>query len=125
MFESAEMTRGLSGLAGKGLVRHDQVYQGPLRHRRWSFGEPRLCIVVPCGAGNVQVNPRSISRKLANKPRASDTAATFAASDILYVREAAFDEFAILVIHRHLPHFFARGFGGSEQFIGESLVRAE
>ena len=42
-------------------------------------------------------------------------AAAFAAADVLDVGEAAFDEFAIFVVHGHLPHFFADGFGGRRE----------
>ena len=52
-------------------------------------------------------------------------AAAFAAANILNVGEAALDEFAILVVHRHLPHFFAGGFGAGKQLVGPGLIGAE
>jgi len=56
---------------------------------------------------------------------AGDGAAAFAAADVLDVAYAALDEFAIVVVDGHLPHFFAGGFGAGEQFVGEILIRAE
>src|SRR5262249_41066432 len=80
--------------------------------------------VVPGGACDIEVNPRRVACKFADEPCAGDGAAALAAADVLNVGEAAFDEFAILVVHRKLPHFFAGGFGGGEELVGPALVGA-
>ncbi len=99
--------------------------EGAEGHASGAFGEPGLGVVVPGRAGNVQVNPRRVACEFANEPSAGDGAAAFAAADVLNVSEAALNEFAILVIHRQLPHFFADGFGAGEELLGPGLVGAE
>src|SRR5262249_39834506 len=91
----------------------------------WAFCEEGLGVVVPCRSGDIEVNPRRVTRELADEPSASDGAAAFAAADILNVRETPLDEFAILIVHRHLPHFFTCGFGRSEELVSPRLVRTE
>src|SRR4029077_4548596 len=58
-------------------------------------------------------------------PGAGDGAAAFAAADVLNVREAALDEFAILVVHRQLPHFLADGLGAGEELVRPGLIGTE
>src|SRR5450755_1951994 len=69
--------------------------------------------------------PGGVAGEFADEPGAGDAAAAFAAADVLNVGKAAFDEFAVLVVHGHLPHLFAGGFGGGEKLVGEGLVGAE
>src|ERR1700722_7248866 len=107
------------------LIGHDQMDQGAQRYGGGAFGQPRFCFVVPGRAGDVQVDPRSVASELTDKPRAGDAAAPFAAANILNVGKAAFDELAIFIVHRHLPHFFAGSFGGGEKFVGKGLIAAE
>src|SRR3984885_555183 len=70
------------------------------------------------------MDPGSVAGEFADEPGAGDTAAAFAAADILNVGEAALDEFAVFVVHRHLPHFFADGFCGGEELVGPGLIGA-
>src|SRR5882724_47031 len=90
-----------------------------------AFGEPRLGVVIPGGAGDVQVDPRRVAREFADEPSTGDGTAAFAATDVLDVCKAALDEFAIFVVHGQLPHFFTNGFGAGEEFVGPGLVGAE
>src|SRR5215471_2431883 len=90
-----------------------------------AFGEPGLGVVVPGSAGDVEVNPWRIAREFADEPRTGDGAAALAAANVLNIRKAALDEFAIFVIHRQLPHLFAGGFGGSEKLVRPGLIGAE
>ena len=99
--------------------------QGAKGDTRGAFGEPGFGVVVPGSARNVEVNPRSVAGKFADEPGAGDGTAAFTAADILNVGEAAFDEFAIFVIHGHGPHFFAGGFGAGEKLVCPGLVGAE
>src|SRR3974390_1479169 len=71
------------------------------------------------------MDPGSVAGEFADEPGTGDGAATFAAADVLNVGEAALDVFAVLVVHGHLPHFFADGFGASEEFVGPGLIGAE
>src|SRR6266852_5327156 len=99
--------------------------QRPEGHTRRAFCQPRLSVVIPSGAGDVQMDPRRVACEFANEPSARDGAPSFAAADVLNVSEAALDEFAILVVHRQLPHFFADGFGAEEELLRPDLVGAE
>src|SRR4249920_2411370 len=91
----------------KGSVGHDEMDEGPKGNARRSFGEPGLGVIVPGGAGDVEVDPRRVARKFLDEHGAGDGASTFAASNVLNVGHGAFDEFAIVVVDGHLPHFFA------------------
>src|SRR5215467_15964883 len=90
-----------------------------------TLGEPGLGVVVPCGAGNVQVNPRGVAGKFFDEHGSDGRTATFAATDILDVRDRAFDEFAVLVVYRQLPHFLASHFRASQQLVRKRLIRTE
>ena len=71
------------------------------------------------------MDPRSVAGEFLDEHGAGDGAAAFAAADVLNVSDAALDEFAIVVINGHLPHFFADGLGAGEKFVGEGLIGAE
>src|SRR5579859_40703 len=106
-------------------IGHDQVYQRAQGYAGGAFGEPGLGVVVPRGAGDVQMDPGGIAGEFLDEHGAGDGAAALAAADILDVGYGAFDEFAVVVINGHLPHFFAGGFGAGQEFVGEGLVGAE
>src|SRR5260370_39564569 len=99
--------------------------QGPEGYASGAFGEPRLGVVVPGGAGDVQVNPWSVAGEFLDEHGAGNRAAALAAADVLDVSDGSLDEIAVVVIDGHLPHFFAGGFGAGEELVGEGLVRAE
>src|SRR5260370_4846217 len=90
-----------------------------------AFGEPGLGVIVPGGTSDVEVNPRRVAGELLDEHGAGDGAAAFAAADVLDVSDGALDEFAVVVVDGHLPHFFADGFGTGEKFVGEGLVGSE
>src|SRR5215469_18419771 len=90
-----------------------------------AFGEPGLGVVVPGGAGDVEMDPGRVAGEFTDKPRAGDRAAAFAAADVLNVGEAALDEFAILIVHREFPHFFPDSFGARKKLVGPGTVGAE
>src|SRR5205823_778095 len=54
-----------------------------------------------------------------------DDAATFAAADVLDIGNGPLDEIAVVVVNRHLPHFFADGFRAGEELVRKSLVGTE
>src|SRR5712692_1315571 len=106
-------------------IRQDEVDEGAEGDAGGAFGEPGLGVVVPGGAGDVQVNPGRVAGELLDEHGAGDGAAAFAAADVLDVGDGALDEFAVVVVDGHLPHFFADGFRTGEEFIGKRLVGAE
>src|SRR5579863_10082015 len=87
--------------------------------------EPWLSVVVPGGACDVEVDPRSVAGEFPDEPRAGDGASAFAAADVLNVGKAAFNEFPIFVVHGELPHFFASSFRAGEEFVGPRLIVAK
>src|ERR1700756_1881625 len=103
----------------------DEMDQGAQCDAGGAFGEPGLGVVVPSGACNVEVNPRSVAGEFSDEPCSGDGTAAFSATDILYVGETALDEFTIFVVHGELPHFFASGFGAGEEFVGPRLIVAK
>src|SRR5713226_1970415 len=103
------------------LVRHDKMDKRAERDAGGAFGKPGLGIVVPGGAGDVEMDPRSVAREFFQEHGPGDGPAAFTAANVLYISYAALDEFAVFVVHGHLPHFFAGGFGGSEKFVGPGL----
>src|SRR5712664_4751859 len=110
---------------GKNLIRENEVDEGAEGYASGAFGEPGLGVIVPGGAGDVEVNPRRVAGEFLDEHGTGDGAAAFAAADVLDVGDGALDEFAVVVVDGHLPHFFADGFGTGEQFVGEGLVGAE
>src|SRR4029077_7071851 len=99
--------------------------QGAQRNACRAFGEPGLGVVVPSGASNVEVNPGGVAGEFLDEHGAGDGAATLAAADVLDVGDGAFDEFAVVVVNGHLPHFLAGSFGAGSQPVCERLVGAE
>jgi len=99
-----------------------QVHQRAESNAGWTLGQPGLGVVIPRGARDVEVDPRRIAREFSDEPGASDRAAALAASDVLNVRKTALDLLAIVVVHRHLPHFFARRFGRCQQLVCKLLI---
>jgi len=71
--------------------RHDEVDEGAEGHAGGTFGEPSFGVIVPGGAGDVEVDPRRVSGEFADEPRAGDGATAFAAADILDVSETPLD----------------------------------
>src|SRR5258707_1661346 len=71
------------------------------------------------------MDPGGVASEFLDEHGAGDGAAAFAAADVLDVGNGALDEFRIVVVDWHLPHFFAGGFGAGEQFVGEGLVGTE
>src|SRR5713101_2223594 len=107
------------------LIRQDEVDQGAEGYAGGAFGEPGLGVVVPGGAGNVEVNPGRVAGEFLDEHGAGNGAAAFAATDVLDVGDGSLDEIAVVVVDGHLPHFFADGFGAGEKLVGEGLVGAE
>src|SRR5437870_5424515 len=71
------------------------------------------------------MNPRRISGKLFQKHGLWDRAATLSAADILNVRDAALDEFAVFFVDGHLPHLFSARFRPRKELVGKRLIRTE
>src|SRR5579859_127346 len=71
------------------------------------------------------MDPRGVAGEFLDEHSAGDGTTTFAAANVLDVSDGAFDEFAVVVVNGHLPHFFAGGFGAGEEFVGKGLVGAE
>src|ERR1700682_4796805 len=69
--------------------------------------------------------PWSVSREFADEHCAGDGAAAFSAADVLNVGERTLDEFAVFLVHGHLPHFFAGRFGAGEKLVGPDLIVAK
>src|SRR6266851_5185982 len=105
--------------------RHDEVDEGAEGDARGTFGEPGLGVVVPGGAGDVEVNPWSVAGEFLDEHGAGDGAAAFSTADVLDVGDGALDEFAVVVVDGHLPHFFTDGFRAGQELSSKCLVGAE
>src|SRR6266481_7479712 len=99
--------------------------QGTQGYASRAFGEPGLGLVVPGGACDVEVDPGRIAGEFLDEHGAGDGAAALAAADVLDVGDSALDEFAVVVVYRHLPHFFAGGFSAGKQLVCKGLVGTE
>src|SRR5712692_8041053 len=106
-------------------IRQDQVDEGAEGYAGGAFGEPGLGVVVPGGAGDVQVNPGRVAGEFLDEHGAGNGAATFAAADVLEIGDGPLDKFAVVVVDGHLPHFFAGEFRAGEELVGEGLVGAK
>src|SRR2546427_12664340 len=106
-------------------IRQDKVDEGAQGHAGGAFGKPRLGVVVPGSAGDVQVNPGGVAGEFLDEHGAGDGAAAFAAADVLDIGDGSLDEIAVVVVDGHLPHFFADAFRAGEKLVGEGLVGAE
>src|SRR4029077_391872 len=99
--------------------------EGAEGHAGGAFGEPGLGVVIPSGAGDVQVNPRRVAGEFLDEHSTGDGTAAFAAADVLDVGEGSLDEIAVVIVNGHLPHFLTDSFGAGEELVGEGLVGAE
>src|SRR5579863_9787577 len=99
--------------------------QGAQGYASGALREPRLGIVVPGGASDVEVDPWSVAGEFPDEPRAGDGATAFSATDVLNIGKAALNEFPIFVVHGELPHFFASRFRAGEKFVGPRLIVAK
>src|SRR5580704_1453194 len=117
---------GRSGAAPlqESLVGHHEVDQGAQGYARRTLRQPGFGVVIPGCACYVEVDPGSVAGEFADEPGSRYAAAAFAAADVLDVGEAALYEFAVFVVHGHLPHFFADGFGGGQELVGPGVVGA-
>src|SRR5260370_22696271 len=91
-------------------IGHHQVYEGTEGDAGGAFGEPGLGVVVPGSASDVQVNPRGLAGEFLDEHGAGDGASAFAAADVLDVGDGALDEFTVIVVDGHLPHFSPTAF---------------
>ena len=71
------------------------------------------------------MDPRGVAGEFLDEHGAGNGATAFAAADVLDIGDGALDEFAVLIVEGHLPHFFAGSFGAGEQLVREGLVGAE
>src|SRR5207249_9271932 len=102
---------------GHRSIRQNEVDESAERHTSGTFGEPGLGVVVPSSAGDVQVNPGRVACEFLDEHGASDGAAALAAADVLDIGDGPLDEIAVIVVNRHLPHFFASGFRAGQELI--------
>src|SRR5260370_15371051 len=85
-----------------GSVRQNEMDEGAEGDAGGAFGEPGLGVVVPGGAGDVQVDPRRVAGELLDEHGAGDGAAAFYAADVLGVGYVSLDEFDVVVVDVHL-----------------------
>ena len=78
--------------AQSGSVRQNEVDEGAEGDAGGAFGEPGLGVVVPGGAGDVEMNPRRVAGEFLDEHGAGDGAAPFSAADVLDIRDGALDE---------------------------------
>src|SRR5438445_4110875 len=109
----------------KSSIRQDEVDEGAQGHAGGAFGQPRLGVVVPGGAGDVQVNPWRVPGEFLDEHGASDGAAAFAAADVLDIGDGSLNEIAVVVVDGHLPHFFTGGLRAGEELVRKGLVGAK
>src|ERR1039458_2213999 len=85
---------------------HRQPHHRAQGHARGTFGQERLAVVEPGGAGDIQVYPRrrvgELLQEHGGRNRTSVTAA-----HVGDVGEGAFQIILVIVLQRHVPHFFA------------------
>src|SRR6266481_2757259 len=65
------------------LIRQDEVDQGAEGYAGGAFGEPGLGVVVPGGAGDVEVNPGRVAGEFLDEHGTGDGAAGFGAGEKL------------------------------------------
>src|SRR5580765_3878007 len=86
---------------------HRQIHERPHAHACRAFRGPWLDVVLPRCAGDIEMDPRRVSREFPDEHGAHGGAAALAGADILKIRDAALDHLAILIVHGERPHFFA------------------
>ena len=69
------------------------------------------------------MHPWHFIHEFTDEHSAGDRSATLAVADVLNIRDRPLDHLAVLIVHRHGPHFFARILRARQQFICERLIR--
>src|SRR5581483_4253660 len=82
-----------------------KLNQAPYRYSRWPFSDPGFVVVHPCGARDIEVNPRSLFGKFLEK-RGSGRSATPASTTVLQIGNRGAHGFEIFVAKRQPPHLF-------------------
>src|SRR5260370_7362822 len=72
------------------LIRHDEMDESAKGHAGGAFCEPRLGVVVPGGAGDIQVNPGRVAGEFLDEHGARDCASPFATADVLDFAQGPF-----------------------------------
>src|ERR1022692_2506584 len=103
---------------------HRQPHHRAQGHARGTFGQERLAVVEPSGAGDIQVYPRrrvgELLQEHGGRNRASVTAA-----HVGHVGEGAFQIILVIVLQRHVPHFFALRAGRQHNALAQRIVVGE
>src|ERR1700730_11714978 len=90
-----------------------------------ALGEPGFPFVNPAGGGDVEMNPWSVLGKFLDEPCSRDRATPFAGAGVADVRDGALDQFLVILIHGHGPHFFTHGLRALKELIEVFARRAE
>src|SRR5579871_412934 len=83
-----------------------KLNQAAQRNPRRTLGNPRLLIFRPCGAGDVEMDPRRILRELFQEHGGRDGAAP-APRGVDDVGDRRADLLSVLVVERHAPHLLS------------------
>ena len=104
---------------------HGQIDERAHAYTAATFAGPGLGLIEPSGSGNIEVHPRSVAGEFAKEPGGDNSSSTTAAANVLNIGDGALDEFAVIVIKRHGPHFLAGAARAGEHFFGKRGVGAE
>jgi len=92
---------------------------------RRAFRRPGLDVVLPGGAGDIEMDPRRIASEFLDEHRAHGGAAAFAGADVLNVRDAALDHLAIFLVQGEEATFFAGNFCACQKLVRKCLVGSQ
>src|SRR6185436_4670291 len=105
-------------LLSAGQIREDRAHGDA----RGALGAERRVLVDERRSRDVEVGPRNAPGELLEEEPGGDGPAV-APAGIVQVGDVALELLLVLLDERQLPHALARGARGSEQTVGEALVR--
>src|ERR1700722_16512233 len=120
-FEWPQREISAANLAGEIFNEFHQTAQSDSRR---ALVNPWFLFLNPCGAGDIEMNPRSIFGKFLEEHGGVDGSAP-ASAGVDDVGDARFDVLFIFVVERQPPHFFAGLFVGLMEALIDSVVVRE
>src|ERR1035437_10312586 len=101
-----------------------ELHQTAQGYSRWAFGNPRLLLFHPGGAGYVEVDPGRVFGEFFQEHGGGDGSAP-ASAGIHHVGDVRFDDLFVFVVEGKTPHLLTGLLGGFREALVQRVVARE
>src|ERR1035437_6532176 len=101
-----------------------ELHQTAQGYSRWAFGDPRLLLFHPGGAGYVEVDAGRVFGKFFQEHGGGDGSAP-ASAGIHHVGDVRFDDLFVFVVEGKTPHLLTGLLGGFREALVQRVVAGE